>query len=141
MLTLAASLGVLSASAAQESAPAAAQPVKGTVVRGCLSGSRLTHVEPEDPGLPYPDALRVNGVRAIRSALKALTGHQVELIGTVEGVGEQNGILLAESDKLKFYIGGGDPRLGEDLRHIVPPTIYAHTVKNLAPTCDAPQGK
>lgn len=132
---LAASLGVLSASAAQEPAPA--QPLKGIAVRGCLSGSRLTHVEPVDPGAPFPAALGVNGIRAIRGQLKALNGHQVELIGTVEGVGQQNGILVAESDKARFYLGGGDPRLGEDFRRTVPPTFYAHTVRNLAAMCAA----
>jgi hypothetical protein len=134
-IVLAASPGVLSASAPQEPAPA--QPLKGIAVRGCLSGSRLTHVEPADPGAPLPAALGVAGIRAIRGQLKALNGHQVELIGTVEGVRPQNGILVAESDKARFYLGGGDPRLGEDLRRTVPATFYAHTVKDLAATCAA----
>lgn len=135
-VALVASLGIASLSIAQEPAPPAAQPLKGIVVRGCLSGSRLTHVEPVDPGAPFPDALGVNAIRAIRSQLKALNGHQVELIGSVEGVGQQNGgILVADSDKGKFYVGGGDPNLGEDLRRKVPATFYAHTIRDVAPTC------
>ncbi len=99
-------------------------------------GGRLTRVEPVDSNLPFPDSLGVNGIRAIRSQLKALKGHQVELIGSVEGVGQQtSGILVAESDKGRFYLGGGDPNLGEDFRRNVPPTFYAHTVRDIAPTC------
>ena len=135
-IALAASLGIVSASPGQVPAPPAAQPLKGIAVRGCLTGARLTHVEPVDSDTPFPDSLGVNGIRAIRSQLKALKGHQVELIGTVEGVGDQkNGILVAESDKGRFYLGGGDPNLGEDFRRHVPPTFYAHTVRNIAPTC------
>jgi hypothetical protein len=135
-MALAASLAIVSASPVQGPAPAAAQPLKGIAVRGCLTGARLTHVEPVDSNLPFPDSLGVSGIRAIRSQLKALKGHQVELIGNVEGVGEQkNGILVSESDKGKFYVGGGDPNLGEDFRRKVPPTFYAHTVRNSAPTC------
>jgi hypothetical protein len=132
-MALAASLSVW-ASAAQEPAPA--KPLRGIAARGCLRGSRLTHVEPADPGAPFPASLGVNGIRAIRGQLKALNGHQVELIGTVEGVvGQQNGILVTESDKARFHLGGGDPSLGEDLRRTVPPTFYAHTVRDLAATC------
>jgi hypothetical protein len=137
-IALAASLGVVSSSAAQGPDPAAAKPRKGIAVRGCLTGGRLTHVEPLDSDAPFPDSLGVNGIRVIRSQLKALNGHQVELIGNVEGVGQQNaGILVAESDTAKFYLGGGDPNLGEDFRRNVPPTFYAHTVRNIAPTCAA----
>ena len=133
---LAISLGIVSAPQAQGPAPAAAQPLKGMAVRGCLTGGRLTRVEPVDSNLPFPDSLGVNGIRAIRSQLKALKGHQVELIGSVEGVGQQpSGILVAESDNGRFYLGGGDPNLGEDFRRNVPPTFYAHTVRDIAPTC------
>jgi hypothetical protein len=133
-IALAISLGVVSAPQAQ--GPAPAQPLKGMAVRGCLTGGRLTHVDPVDSNLPFPDSLGVNGIRAIRSQLKALKGHQVELIGNVEGVGEQKtGILVADSDKGRFYLGGGDPSLGEDFRRKVPPTFYAHTVRDIAPTC------
>jgi hypothetical protein len=135
-IALSASLGIVSASPAQGPAPAAAQPLKGIAIRGCLTGARLTHVEPVDSDLPFPDSLGVNGIRVIRSQLKALKGHQVELIGNVEGVGEQKtGILVADSDKGRFYLGGGDPSLGEDFRRKVPPTFYAHTVRDIAPTC------
>ena len=135
-IALAVSLGVVSASAAQGPDPAAAQPGKGIAVRGCLTGARLTHVEPVDSDAPFPASLGVNGIRVIRSQLKALNGHQVELIGNVEGVGPQkSGILVHDSDTGRFYVGGGDPSLGEDFRRNVPPTFYAHTVRNIAPTC------
>jgi hypothetical protein len=135
-IVLAVSLGVVSASAAQGPDPTAAQPGKGISVRGCLSGARLTHVEPVDSDAPFPASLGVNGIRVIRSQLKALNGHQVELIGNVEGVGPQkSGILVHDSDTGRFYVGGGDPSLGEDFRRNVPPTFYAHTVRNIAPTC------
>ena len=131
-----ASVCFASASAMQDSTATPAS--KGIAVRGCLKGSKLTHVEPVDPGAPFPDSLGVNGIRAIRTELKSLNGHQVELIGTVEGVGQQKGgILVNNSDKAKIYLGGGDPSLGEDFRRNVPAVIYANTVKNLAPTCDA----
>ena len=135
-IALVASLGVLSAAAVQEPAPV--QTLKGTTIRGCLTGGKLTHVEPADPAMPLPASLGVNGIRAIRGQLKALNGHQVELIGTVEGIGPRNGILVADSDQGRFYLGGGDPSLGEDFRRMVPPTFYAHTVRNLAPTCGEP---
>jgi len=141
-IALAGSLAIVAALQAQGQAPAAAQPLKGMAVRGCLTGGRLTHVEPVDSNLPFPDSLGVNGIRAIRSQLKALKGHQVELIGSVEGVGQQaSGILVAESDKGRFYLGGGDPNLGEDFRRNVPPTFYAHTVRDIAPTCAAESQK
>jgi hypothetical protein len=143
-IALTASLCIVSATPAQgpAPAPAAAQLLKGIAVRGCLTGGRLTHVEPSDSDTPYPDSLGVNGIRAIRSQLKALKGHQVELIGSVEGVGQQkNGILVADSDKGRLYIGGGDPSLGEDFRRNVPPTFYAHTVRDIAPTCAAQSQK
>jgi hypothetical protein len=91
-----------------------------------------------DPTTPFPESLGISGIRVIRSQLKALNGHQVELIGNVEGVGQQkNGILVVDSDKGKFYLGGGDPSLGEDFRRSVPPTFYAHTVRDIAPACAA----
>src|SRR5262249_6223918 len=103
-----------------------------------LEGSRLTQIEPVDSDAPFPASLGVNAIRAIRSQLKASNGHQVELVGTVEGLGpENNGILVGAADKTKFYLGGGDPSLGEDLRRVVPPTFYAHTIRNVAPTCAA----
>jgi hypothetical protein len=141
-IALAASLCLVSASLAQGPAPAAAQPLKGIVVRGCLMGAKLTRVEPVDSDAPFPASLGVNGIRAIRSQLKALKGHEVELIGNVEGVGQQkNGFLVADSDKGRLYIGGGDPNLSEDFRRNVPPTFYAHTVRDIAPTCAAQSEK
>jgi hypothetical protein len=134
---LLASLGFASAAAAQNATPAAA-PLKGVAVRGCLTKSRLTHVEPvEDSDTSFPDSIGINAARVIRSQVKALNGHQVELIGTVEGVGPQKGVLVSDSDKLKVYLGGGDPNLGGDLARSVRPTFYAHTIKDIAPTCTA----
>jgi len=122
--------------AAQEpAAPPVPQPVKGTAVRGCLMGSRLTQVEPSNPGAAYPESLGVSSIRVIKKQLKALNGHRVELIGTIEGVDDISGILVVDSDKGKLYLGGGDARLGEDQRRTMPPTIYAHTVRDIAPTC------
>jgi len=135
---LVASLGVVSASAAQNATPAAAERPKGIAVRGCLMGARLTNVEPAaDSDVPFPDSLGVNAIRVIRGQVKALNGHQVELIGTVEGVGPQKGTLVSNSDRLKVYLGGGDPNLGEDLRRSVRPTFNAQTIKDIAPTCTA----
>jgi hypothetical protein len=87
--------------------------------------------------VPFPDSLGVNAIRVIRGQVKALNGHQVELIGTVEGVGPQKGTLVSNSDRLKVYLGGGDPNLGEDLRRSVRPTFNAQTIKDIAPTCTA----
>jgi hypothetical protein len=132
------SLGPVSASASQN--PPAAAPLKGIAVRGCLTQSRLTHVEPvADSDTSFPDSIGINAARVIRSQVKALNGHQVELIGTVEGVGPQKGVLVGDSDKLKVYLGGGDPNLGDDFRRSTRPTFYAHTIKDIAPTCSQAQ--
>jgi len=140
-ISLAATMIVCVAAATQDQAPAA-KPLKGIAVRGCLTGSRLTHVEAADPGTTFPASLGINAIRAIRTQLKTLNGHQVELIGSVEGVGPQTGgILVSESDKAKVYLGGGDPSLGDDFRRIVPPTFYANTIRDLAPACTAQSHK
>jgi hypothetical protein len=131
------SLGLVSASATQNPAPTGT-PLKGIAVRGCLTKSRLTHVEPVvDSDTSFPDSIGINAARVIRSQIKALNGHQVELIGTVEGVGLQKGVLVGESDKLKVYLGGSDPNLGEEFRRSGQPTFNAHTIKDIAPTCTA----
>ena len=136
VVALVATLRVVSGMAAQESTPAT-KPLKGIVLRGCLMGSRLTHIESMDSDAPYPDSLGVSGIRVIRSQLKALNGHGVELIGTAEGVGSRTGgFLIASTDTMKFYLGGGDPTLGEDFRRVVPPTFYVHTVRDVEQTCD-----
>jgi len=134
-VALVATVRVVCGVAAQELTPAP-KPLKGIAIRGCLMGSRLTHIEPMDSDAPFPDSLGVSGIRVIRSQLKALNGHQVELIGTAEGVGPHaGGLLISSTDTIKLYLGGGDPTLGEDFRRIVPPTFYAHTVRNVAHTC------
>ena len=80
----------------------------------------------------------------IRSQVKALDGHQVELVGLLRGIpGQETGLLVAESDKGKVYLGGGDPNLGQDLgsARAEPPTIHANTIKDVAPACTAQQPK
>ncbi len=112
----------------------------GVVIRGCLTGSKLTHIEPGDPSLTLPDRLRVTSIKVIRSQVKALDGHQVELVGLLRGIpGQETGLLVAESDKGKVYLGGGDPNLGQDLgsARAEPPTIHANTIKDVAPACTA----
>ena len=43
-----------------------------------------------------------------------------EVIGTLRGIpGQENGILIGESDKARVYIGGADRTLGEDLERSV----------------------
>ena len=116
------------------------QSLKGVVIRGCLTGSKLTHIEPGDPSLTLPDRLRVTSIKVIRSQVKALDGHQVELVGLLRGIpGHEPGLLVAESDKGKVYLGGGDPNLGQDLAsaRAEPPTIHANTIKDVAPACTA----
>lgn len=113
---------------------------KGTVIRGCLTGSKLTHIDPDVATPNLPDILRVTSIRVIRSQVKALDGHQVEVIGTLSGIpGQDKSVLVADSDKAKVYVGGGDKNLGEDFGtgRIEPPTIHAHTIKDLADSCTA----
>lgn len=118
------------------------QRAGSVVIRGCLTGSKLTHLDLEnlDPALTLPDTLKVASIRVIRGQVKALNGHQVEVIGALRGIpGQDTGLLVVDSDNGKLYLGGGDPRLGQDL--VVagnrPPTIYAQTIKNIAETCTA----
>lgn len=135
---------MLTMAMARQEAPPKPQPVKGVAIRGCLTGTKLTHLEPPDGTSALPDTLRVTTVRVIRDQLKPLNGHQVELIGALRGIpGQENGILIGDSDKAKVYVGGGDKNLGEDLAvsRNDPPTIHAHTIRDLAPTCTANQPK
>src|SRR5262245_28215284 len=133
--------------------PAEATPQSGArppltnrvAIRGCLTRSKLTHVDPQDQiPLELPDVLRVTSIRVIRSQVKALDGHQVEVIGTLRGIpGQENGIVVADSDKGRVIIGGADKSLGEDLApgNVQSPTINAYTIKDLAPACSAAQPK
>jgi hypothetical protein len=131
--------------AAQEPAPARPQPRKGVVIRGCLTGSKLTHVDPQtelpaDVALKLPDRLTVTSIRVIRNQVKALNGHQVEVTGALRGIpGMETGVLVAESDNAKVYLGGGDPALGSDLSvaRYETPTIYAQMIKDVAAACDS----
>jgi hypothetical protein len=126
----------------QATAAPKSQPAKGVAIRGCLTGAKLTHIEPGDVPLSLPDTLRVTSIRIIRSQVKALDGHQVEMIGTLRGIpGLENGLLVLDSDKGRLYIGGGDTRLGEDLdpARNDPPTMHAHTIKDIASACTAGQ--
>jgi hypothetical protein len=112
------------------------------VIRGCLHGSTLTHIEPvrqQDPALQVPDVLRVSSLKVIRPQVKALSGHQVELIGSLYGIPGQDRGMLVSDGKAKVYVGGGDPKLGEDLKtqRDDPPSMYVRTIKDLADTCPA----
>jgi hypothetical protein len=137
--------GFLTASleAIQEAAAAKPQPRKGVVIRGCLTGSKLTHIDPQtqlpaDLVLKLPDTLKVTSIRVIRDQVKALNGHQVEVTGALRGIpGMETGVLVVDSDNAKLYLGGGDPNLGSDLNvsRNEPPTIYAQMIKDVAETC------
>jgi hypothetical protein len=137
--------GALVAQSAQrpDDSTAAARRSTDVTVRGCLTGSKLTHIE-TDSKLNLPDGLNVSSIKVIRNQVKGLSGHRVELIGRLEGVpGQETGVLIASSDRAKLYFGGGDPNLGADLATGRPesPEIYANTIKDLAPTCDPPSAK
>jgi len=120
------------------------EPRKGVVIRGCLTGSKLTHIEPRselpaDLALKLPDRLAVTSIKVIRDQVKALNGHQVEVTGALRGVpGMETGMLVAESGNAKIYLGGGDPRLGSDLSvaRNEPPTIHAQMITEVAAACD-----
>jgi hypothetical protein len=135
------SLSVTAANQQTAAPPPPAEPLKGEAIRGCLAGSKLTHID-QDDSAPLPDPLAVTTIRVIRDQLKALHGHYVEVIGTLRNIsGQETGLLVAESDKGRFYIGGGDTRLGEDLRVTSSrtPAIHAHTIRDLATECPARQ--
>jgi hypothetical protein len=124
--------------------PTAWAEPKGVVIRGCLNGSKLTHIDPDDATLSVPDILRVTSLRVIRSQVKALDGHQVEVIGTLSGIpGQDKSVLVADSDKARLYVGGGDKNLGEDFgtARSEPPTIHARTIKDVAASCTAGPSK
>jgi hypothetical protein len=143
-IAVVASMASPAAQATQQPAAPEPRPANGVVLRGCLTGSNLTHIVPQDLALTLPGTLNVSSIRVIRSQLKALNGHQVELIGALRGIpGQDTGLLVVDSDQLRLYIGGGDTRLGEDLvvARYEPPTIYAQTVKDIADTCTADQPK
>jgi len=130
------------ASGGNQQTPPAVQRGKGVVIRGCLTGSKLTHIDPQnltphDVSL-LPDKLTVTSTRVIRSQVKALNGHEVEVTGALRGIqGLETGLLVVDSDNGKLYLGGGDPTLGSDLAvsRSEPPTIHAQMIKNVAETC------
>jgi hypothetical protein len=143
-IALAASALLTTVDAAQDAAAAArSQPRKGVVIRGCLTGSKLTHIDPQtelpaDLVRKLPDRLTVTSIRVIRDQVKALNGHQVEVTGALRGIpGLETGLLVVDSDNGKLYLGGGDARLGQDLAvsRSEPPTIHAQMIKNVAETC------
>jgi len=131
--------------AIQEAAAPKPEPRKGVVMRGCLTGSKLIHIDPQtelpaDLMLKLPDTLKVTSIRAIRDQVKALNGHQVEVTGALRGIpGMETGVLVADSDNAKVYLGGGDPKLGSDLAvaRNEPPTINAQMIKDVAEKCAA----
>lgn len=120
--------------------PAAApqpRPTNRYVIRGCLTKSTLTDIEPLPP-LKLPEKLRVTSTRIIRDQVKALSGHQVELTGPLFGVpGVAEGILISDSGTVRVYLGGADPNLGQDLvvNQNSPPTIRATMIKDVASGC------
>ena len=98
--------------------PAATVPApqrsSDVTIRGCLTGSKLTQIE-TDSKLNLPDTLAVSSIKVIRSQVKALSGHRVELIGRLEGVpGQETGTLIASSDHAKIYLRRrrSQPRVG-----------------------------
>jgi hypothetical protein len=116
-------------------------PSNAVVIRGCLTGSKLTHVDPQTPALTLPGELKVTTDRVIRDQLKPLDGHQVELTGTLRGIPDQEtGLLVVDSPTGKVYLGGADKRLGEDqvVSRSEKPTIQAKMIKDLAAMCTAP---
>jgi hypothetical protein len=127
-----------------QTTPAKSEPVKGVAIVGCLTGTKLTQIEPPEGAPGLPDTLRVTTIRVIRDQLKPLNGHRVELIGALRNIPDQEkGILVSDSDKAKVYVGGGDKNLGSDLAvsHNDPPTIHASTIRDLAPSCANKQSK
>lgn len=113
------------------------RPTNMYVVRGCLTKSTLTNIEPLPP-LKLPEKLRVTSTRTIRDQVKALSGHQVELTGALFGVpGVEEGILISDSGSVRVYLGGADPNLGQDLvvNQNNPPTIRATMIKDVASGC------
>ena len=130
--------------AVQETAVPKPQARKGVVIRGCLTGSKLTHIDPQTE-LPadllrkLPDRLTVTSIRVIRAQVKALNGHQVDVTGALRGIpGAETGLLVGDSDNVKVYLGGGDPGLGSDLSmaRYESPTIVAQMIKDVAAACD-----
>jgi hypothetical protein len=110
---------------------------KGYVIRGCLTKDKLSHIEPQNvpPAVEtkLPDVLKVTSIRVISSQVKALDGHQVEVIGALRGVpGVETGIPVVDSPNGKVIFGGEqDPAVSRK----EPPTIHAQTIKDIAATC------
>ena len=113
------------------------QPAKGVVIRGCLTGEKLSRIDPQnvEPAveLKLPDVLRVDSIKVIRDQVKALNGHQVEVTGALRGIpGLETGLLVADSGNGKVYFGGDpDPAVSRK----EPPTIRAELIKDIAATC------
>lgn len=128
---------VASVAFAQQPAPKSPLSNGNVTIRGCLTGNKLVHIEPDDATLKVPDVLRVTSIRVIKSQVKGLDGHQVEVIGTLRGIPDQDdGILISNSPKAKVYIGGQDKSLGNDAgERVEPPTIHANTIKDIAEKC------
>jgi hypothetical protein len=127
--------------AGQETAPAPKQ-LTGVTVRGCLAGSKLTLIDSGNLPASFPATLEVRSIRVIRDQVKALNGHTVDVIGKLRGIpGQETGLLVADTGDVRLYLGGGDARLGYDLvsPRNEPPTIEAHTIKNVADTCSTGQ--
>ena len=141
LLAVTMSVAIAADGASQAPADSPPKPTNRVAIRGCLTGTKLTHLVPQSSmSLELPDTLRVTSIRVIRDQVKALNGHEVEVIGTLRALpGLENGILVVDGERGKFYIGGGDPRLGPDLvpANVESPRIHADTIRNIAETCAA----
>ena len=122
--------------AAQANQAAAKPQPKGVVIRGCLTGEKLSRIEPQNVEaaveLKVPDVLRVTSIKVIRDQVKALNGHQVEVTGALVGIpGLEKGLLVVDSPNGKLYFGGSDP---DAVSRKEPPTIHAELIKDIAST-------
>jgi hypothetical protein len=156
-MVMIASLGANTVARAQEppatppQSPQPAEPSPSTgkpqtkknavVVRGCMSGSTLTHAEAHEYTSSVPETLRTTGSRAVRGALKEADGHTVELTGTLKGLGNQaSGALVKDTGKTRIYVGGTERRTGQDRmmdeQRVEVPTLDVSSVKDVAPQCN-----
>ena len=134
--TIAAMAGPLFAAGQDNQAAQKPQP-KGVVIQGCLTGEKLSRIEPQNvtPAveLKLPDVLRVDSIKVIRDQVKALNGHQVEVTGALRGIpGLEKGMLVVDSPNGKLYFGGSDP---DGVSRKEPPTIHVELIKDIAATC------
>jgi hypothetical protein len=136
-------VAALIATAVAQPPPSASKPAgnkNAVTLRGCLSGSMLTHVEPTGPLLEAPSSLRTTGSRAMRGQLKEVNGHTVELTGVLKGVTNvATGGLVKDTGKTKIYVGGSEKRTGSDAMmaqgRVELPTLDVSALADIAPQC------